>query len=272
MRQLALHNPFNAPVYHEDTVDSTMNVSRMLAQRGEPHGTVIAADFQEAGRGRIKGRSWDMEKGSSLAFTVLLRFPGIEHIPPALTLRTGLALSLAVEDFAPVLAGKVMIKWPNDILIAGDESVKKLAGILTEADGGIVRIGMGLNVAQKQFPDFLRDKATSISLALRGATGGAPGGETANEERFTLLEKILSRLYHEIKTADGEAAAAADWKSRIESRLYKKGGQVTFAAGAADSGTIINGALTGIGSGGELLITPSGEREPRAFTAGELGF
>jgi len=272
MRQLALHNPFNAPVYHEDTVDSTMNVSRLLAGQGAPHGTVIAADFQQAGRGRIKGRSWDMEKGSSLAFTLLLRFPGIEHIPPALTLRAGLALNLAVEDFAPVLAGKIMIKWPNDILIAGTEPAKKLAGILAEADGGAVYIGMGINVAQKQFPDSLQNKATSISLALSAASGG----EIANEERFTLLEKILSRLYHEIETANGEANGDTNWKNRIESRLYKKGEQITFAAGAAgmvaDSGNIVNGTLTGIDSGGELLITPSGESEPRSFTAGELVF
>lgn len=261
MRQLALHNPFNAPVYHEDTVDSTMELSRMLAGRGEPHGTVIAADFQKAGRGRIKGRSWDMEKGNNLAFTIALRFPGIENIPRALTLRVGLALSLAIEDFAPVLAGRVLIKWPNDILIAG--SARKLAGILTEADGGIVHIGMGLNVAQKQFPDFLRNKATSISLAT--------GGEITTEERFTLLEKILACLYNEIETASGEGASGG-WKSRIESRLYKKGEQISFAEGAADSGKMVSGILTGIGPGGELLITLSGGGEPRSFTAGELVF
>jgi len=268
MRQLALHNPFNAPVYHEDTVDSTMELSRMLAGRGEPHGTVIAADFQKAGRGRIKGRSWDMEKGNNLAFTIALRFPGIENIPQALTLRAGLALSLAIEDFAPVLAGRVLIKWPNDILIAG--SARKLAGILTEADGGIVHIGMGLNVAQKQFPDFLRSKATSISLAI----GAASGGEITAEERFTLLEKILARLYNEIETAGGEGASgeAGGWKSRIESRLYKRGEQISFAEGAADSGKMVSGILTGIGPGGELLITPSGGGEPRSFTAGELVF
>ncbi|MDR2717901.1 MAG: biotin--[acetyl-CoA-carboxylase] ligase [Treponema sp.] len=263
MRQLAVHNPFNAPVYHEDTVDSTMEVSRMLAGRGEPHGTVIAADFQKAGRGRIKGRPWDMERDASLPFTILLRYPRIEDIPPALTLRAGLALSLAVEDFAPVLAGRVLIKWPNDILIAGAEPAKKLAGILAEADGGNVHIGMGVNVAQKQFPDFLRDKATSINLAL----GAATGGEIANEERFTLLEKILARLYNEIEAANN---ITADWKSRIESRLYKKGEQVSFADGAAGSGNIVSGILAGIGPGGELQITSSGGGELLFFTAGEL--
>jgi BirA family biotin operon repressor/biotin-[acetyl-CoA-carboxylase] ligase len=263
MKRLAIHNPFNAPVYHEDTVDSTMNVSRMLARQDEPHGTVIAADFQEAGRGRIKGRSWDMEKGASLPFTILLRYPRIEDIPSALTLRAGLALSLAIENFAPVLSGRVLIKWPNDILIADQESVKKLAGILAEADGGSVHIGMGINVAQKQFPDFLRNKAVSMALAA--------DTEIAHNDRFTLLEKILARLYNEIETVGSIAGdSATDWKNRIESRLYKKGETIHFAAGAADSGNIVSGILAGIGPDGELLISPSGGGELLSFTTGEV--
>ena len=52
-----------------------MTVSRELAAQGQPHGTVVAAEFQKAGRGRIIGRFWEMERGSSLAFTILLRYP-----------------------------------------------------------------------------------------------------------------------------------------------------------------------------------------------------
>ena len=261
MRQLAVYNPFNAPVYHEDTVDSTMEFSRILAQRGEPHGTVIAADFQKAGRGRLRGRSWDMERGANLAFTILLRFPGIENIPPALTLRTGLAVSYAIEDFAPALAGNVLIKWPNDIYIQKTVA-KKAVGILAEADGGTVHIGIGVNVAQQQFPDSLRDKATSIGLAMGVAVGG---------ERFTLLEKILVRLHAEIEASDGGALRSA-WRERIEERLYQKGKQVCFAEGPADSGKIVTGLLAGIGPGGELLITPSGrpDGETLSFNTGEL--
>ncbi|MDR0290028.1 MAG: biotin--[acetyl-CoA-carboxylase] ligase [Treponema sp.] len=253
MNHLPIHNPFNAPVYHEDTVDSTMNVSRLLAQRGEPHGTVIVADFQEAGRGRVKGRAWEMEKGSNLACTVLLRFPGIEQIPPALTLRAGLAVSLAIEDFAPALAGTVRIKWPNDIMLLVPGAAK-VAGILAEADGGTVHIGMGINVAQKRFPDFLSGKATSMSLAL--------GRELAGGERFALLEKLLARLHDEI------AAEGVSWRSRIEERMYKKGELVCFMEGPADSGKMVSGLLAGIGPGGELSLAVSGGL--RSFTTGEL--
>jgi BirA family biotin operon repressor/biotin-[acetyl-CoA-carboxylase] ligase len=258
MRRLTVRNPFNAPVYHEDTVDSTMEVSRVFAQQGEPHGTVISVDFQEAGRGRVRGRSWNMERGTNLAFTILLRFPGISDIPRALTLRTGLAVSLAVEDFAPALAGRVFIKWPNDILIA--PNAKKAAGILTEADGGNVHIGIGVNVAQRQFPDFLRDKVTSIGLAA--------GRVIANGECYTLLEQILARLHAEIEAPDGDGAG--NWRGRIEARLYQKGGQVCFAEGPADSGKTVTGVLSGIGPAGELLIIPSGAPQAVSFTTGEL--
>jgi len=255
MRLLDIHNPFNAPVYHEETVTSTMEVSRLLAKDNAGHGTVITADFQEAGRGRIRSRKWEMEKGQALAFTVLLRFT---CIPAALSLKTGLAVALAIEEFAPTLAGKALIKWPNDILLpyahSGKKSPSKAAGILAEAQDGSVHIGIGVNVSQKQMPDFLREKATSLSLAT--------GQEYNEADRFILLEKILSRLRDEIESCD--------WKERVEARLYKKGAQVCFAKGAADSGQLMTGTLTGIGPEGELLITPPGKAIPLAFTAGEI--
>ena len=293
MIHLSLHNPFNAPVYHEDTVDSTMNVSRVLAQQGEPHGTVICADYQNEGRGRIQGRQWDAQNGESLLFTVLLRYPRIEDIPTALTLRTGLAVSLAIEDFiialsshssaayrlyynilhywayamkyfsinalnisgahSGVLIPNLLIKWPNDILIAD----KKLAGVLTEADAGNVHIGIGVNVTQKEFPEFLQNKATSISLAANR--------EIAPAQRYTLLEQILNHLYAELESG-------ADWHSRINARLYKKGEQIRFMNGPANSGKLITGILTGIGSDGALLITPDNSQngESLSYTTGEI--
>jgi BirA family biotin operon repressor/biotin-[acetyl-CoA-carboxylase] ligase len=232
-----------------------MEVSRALARNGEPHGAVIAADFQSAGRGRLRERAWYAQRGANLAFTILLRFPGIESIPPALPLRTGLAVSLAIEDFAPALAGNVFIKWPNDVLI-GKAAAQKTAGILVEADGGNVHIGIGVNVGQKQFPDSLQGKATSISLAT--------GREIGDGERYALLEKILIRLQAE---AGGHAD---DWRERIEARLYHKGRPVCFAEGPADSGKTVTGILSGIGTGGELLLIPDGGSEAASFTTGEL--
>jgi BirA family biotin operon repressor/biotin-[acetyl-CoA-carboxylase] ligase len=250
LTSLRINNPFNAPVYHRETVSSTMDVSRELASAGEPHGTVIAADFQEAGRGRIRGRLWEMEGKKSLPFTILLRYPRIEDIPPALTLRVGLAVVSAIEDFAPSLQGIVQIKWPNDIMIDG----KKAAGIACEADGGNVCVGVGINMAQKEFPEHLRKKATSIALAVSGIF--------TDDGRFCLLEKTLACLYDELQSAD--------WRRRLEKRLYKKGEQVVFIEGAADSEKKITGTLAGIAENGELLIIPEKETQARSFVSGEL--
>jgi len=256
MKKLEISSPFDAPVYHEETVTSTMELSRALADAGEPHGTVITADFQEAGRGRGQDRNWQMNRLENLPFTIMLRFPRIEEIPSALTLRTGLAVSLAIEDFAPCLQGSVFVKWPNDIMIGA----KKTAGILCEAAGGTVHIGVGINVAQKEFSPHLREKAVSIALAADRDI--APG------ERFSLLEKILARLFDELNAPQN----AAGWKSRLEKRLYKKGEQVVFVEGEAGSGREVCGCLEGIGEDGELLILAEGEAQPRSFVTGELKF
>jgi BirA family biotin operon repressor/biotin-[acetyl-CoA-carboxylase] ligase len=231
---MEIANPFNAPVYCEKTVTSTMDVSRKLAGQSSAHGTVITADFQSKGKGRISGRSWEMKEGEGLPFTILLRYGRNENIPQAITLRTGLAVAAAIEDFAPVLQGRVKVKWPNDIMIDG----KKAAGILCEAADGNVHAGIGINFAQKDFPAPLKQKATSIALSAES--------DFTSEQRFVLLEKILSRLYGELN--------AKDWKERLQLRLYKKDEQVMFIEGVADSGKEIKGLLSGINEDGALLI------------------
>jgi BirA family biotin operon repressor/biotin-[acetyl-CoA-carboxylase] ligase len=265
--QLSLFNPFGAPVYHADTVSSTMDEARLLAEQGAAHGTALTADFQEAGRGRVRSRPWLADRGKNLFFTIFLRYPKTPGyspaIPQAITLKTGLAIAQAVEDFAPPLLGAVQVKWPNDIMADG----RKIAGILTEGDGTRVFIGIGVNVAQTEFPSELRSKAGSIALALGTAVSAS---ETLPaESRFSLLEKILARLYGELETAkDGSGSGA--WRERLTERLYRRGEQVCFINGATDSGKEVTGRLAGIGDGGELLIISNGETEARAFVTGEL--
>jgi BirA family transcriptional regulator, biotin operon repressor / biotin---[acetyl-CoA-carboxylase] ligase len=269
MTSLKIRNPFNAPVYYVETVSSTMDISRNLARENSPHGSVILADFQEAGRGRKQDRRWEMERGENLSFTILFRFSSIEDIPPALTLRAGLAVSLAIEDFAPCLRGSCLVKWPNDILIkpVRGDGYKKAVGILCEADGGNIHLGIGINAAQKEFPSHLREKAVSIALAA--------GLDISQDERYVLLEGILSRLYGELcaaKNGEAENTANNNLKTRLEKKLYKKNEQVLFIEGAAGSGKEVKGRLAGITEDGELLIVPNGEEQARSFVAGELVF
>jgi BirA family biotin operon repressor/biotin-[acetyl-CoA-carboxylase] ligase len=264
MKLLDISNPFGAPVYHEETVSSTMDAARDLKNSGAPHGTVITVDFQESGRGRLN-RPWKMDRGSNLIFTIVLNFP-VSPMPKALTLKTGLALSLAVEDFAPALKGTVEIKWPNDIMLLSRKAgtAKKVAGILTEAEGKTVYIGVGVNLGQREFPSGYRSRAGSILLALEEAGAAPVFPLPLSEARFILLEEILSMFHARLDEGEGEA-----WRGDLESRLYRRGEKVVFAEGAADSGRIIEGRLEGIGGEGELLIAPEGE-EARAFFNGEL--
>ncbi|MCL2277082.1 MAG: biotin--[acetyl-CoA-carboxylase] ligase [Treponema sp.] len=276
MERMKIHNPYNAPVFHEDTVSSTMDVSKKLAEEGFSHGTVICADFQEEGRGRIPRRKWLSDRLAGLAFTVLLRYRQMENIPRALTLRTGLVVTQAIEDFILLLQNtkgidaknsappEILIKWPNDIMI-GD---KKAGGILSEANSGTpganVHIGIGVNVTQKTFPSHLEKKAASIALCANI--------DITSDERFLLLEKILLRLYSELDNELCPLLTANDWKRRLEKRMYKKDKQVVFIDGEAESGREIKGALAGISETGELLIIPQGETIARAFITGELKY
>lgn len=256
MKNLEIKNPFNAPVYYEETVASTMEISKFLAEKNEPHGTVIAAGFQEKGRGRVQGRTWQMERDLNLPFTILLRYPRIEEIPKVLTLRTGLSVALAVADFAPELESRVEVKWPNDIMLDS----KKTAGILCEADGGIVHAGIGINFAQKEFPSSLKEKASSIALALNR--------DIAQNERFCLLEMILARFYNEFEIMKNDN----HWKNALEKKLFKIGEKIDFFEGQADSGRKVSGVLSGIGDDGEILIKSEGKNETLSFYCGEMSY
>ncbi|MDR1420164.1 MAG: biotin--[acetyl-CoA-carboxylase] ligase [Treponema sp.] len=264
METLPVANPFGAPVYYRDLVSSTMDEARVLAKDGAPHGTVASAGFQERGRGS-RGRMWNAEGGKNLFFTILLRYGGFDAVPRCLTLRTGLALSLAVEDLAGDLGIRlprpVLVKWPNDVMIplVLGESVfyRKTAGILTEANGSAVFTGVGVNVGQSEFQEELRDRAGSLAMAFGPLSPRAP---------LVMLEKTLSRLYREIETP----SAAPSWTERLDERLYRKGERVRFRVGAADAGNVVEGILRGIGRNGEILIDTEGGTE--TFVSGELEF
>ena len=256
MTAISLDNPFSAPVLYLETTRSVMLDIRTLAARGSPRGTVVAADFQEAGRGRGANRQWKAEKGQNLLFALLLRYPGAASIPPALTLRAGLALSQAVEHLAPALRGRLRVKWPNDVMIPTGDAHRKTAGILAEADGACVYLGVGVNVHQTLFPEDIRNKAGSLALAL------APAALPDNA-RCSLLEAFLARLH-----ADIETGSPPPWREQLEERLYRKGSRARFVPGAPGAGRVVEGRICGVGAGGELLLRTEDGIE--AFAAGEL--
>lgn len=157
----AIHTKWAGKTVHfVKETDSTNNWAKDLSRQGAPHGTLAAAEFQSAGKGRL-GRAWKAPEGSSVMMSLLLR-PSFEPVYASmLTLVMGLSVAQAVES----LDIKTSIKWPNDVVV----SRKKICGILTEMglENGKIReviIGVGINVNTESFPEELTDKATSLRL------------------------------------------------------------------------------------------------------------
>lgn len=141
------------------SLDST-NAYCRKAGRIFPHGTVVTAETQTAGRGS-RGRSWESPKGVAVYMSLVLQ-PEIEPlVAPRLTPVMAISIARALQSMG-IDAG---IKWPNDIVING----KKLVGILTEMDATVkgikqVVIGVGINVLNESFPEEIEHRATSLLL------------------------------------------------------------------------------------------------------------
>lgn len=191
-----------------------------------PHGAVAVADVQSAGRGR-RGRVWQAPPGSALLFSLALR-PPCERRRPELSLVAGVAVADALEA---ALGLAVQIKWPNDLMI----DRRKVAGILAEARGDLVVLGIGVNVNQTraELPAGTRVPAAS----LRTVTG-------VERPRGPLLAAILAaleRTYDAWRDGGLDAVFAG-----LGSRDFLRGRRV-----AADGQTGVGG---GIDREGRLLI------------------
>jgi len=140
------------PRVHYRVIDSTNARARSLALAGAPHGTVVTADEQSAGRGR-QGRTWTAPAGRALLGSIVIRQP-VALLP----LAAGVAVAEAVGSSA-------RLKWPNDVLVDG----RKVAGILVEGrpQEGWTVVGIGLNVAVRaaDFPPELRGRAGTLGLS-----------------------------------------------------------------------------------------------------------
>lgn len=146
-----------------DSVHSTNDHAIALAEAGAPSGTVVAADSQTGGKGRL-GRSWHSPPGLNIYISVILR-PDIPlKETPLMTLMCAVEAAAAIRDRAGVDAG---LKWPNDLFIDG----RKLGGMLVESrvEGGkvlflVAGIGININARREDFPRELQDMATSLLI------------------------------------------------------------------------------------------------------------
>jgi BirA family biotin operon repressor/biotin-[acetyl-CoA-carboxylase] ligase len=163
-------------------VASTNALAYRLAERGEPEGTVVIAERQTAGKGRL-GRTWSSPPKVGLYLSLILRPPISPALAPGLSLIAALSVAESIRHYPKL---KAMIKWPNDVLLDG----KKVAGVLTELSAELDRIrfvivGIGINVnhSVKEFPEELRSKATSLQLEA-----------TQKVDRIKLVQLLLTNL------------------------------------------------------------------------------
>ena len=202
----------------QDEVDSTNRLAMALAAEGAPDGTVVVADSQTQGRGRL-GRGWLSPPGMNLYLSIVLtRAPAT--VTSWLSLMAGVAVVHAIED---VTGHRTQLKWPNDVLGERRGETRKLAGILAEtsvnssASGPIVVVGIGINVNMtlEAFPEELRATATSLLI------------ETGHPvDRVRLLASLLGkseRLYEEllkdpasVMTAYGDLCGTIGRRVRID--------------------------------------------------------
>ena len=250
-------------LYYFDSIDSTNLQAKHLAEEGAPHGTVVVADRQTAGRGR-RGRTWQSPEGKNLYFTILLR----PEISPDKASMLTLVMALAVADGMQKRIGdnslnRIGIKWPNDIVIDG----KKICGILTEMSlsvemGGIsyLVIGTGINVLHQDFPEELQATATNLEDALRDLQADAGKGTPKVEfdtNRSMLLSAILDAFetYYEHFIEAGDLSVLQE---KYDGLLVNRGRQVKVL----DPKGEYEGTALGITKGGELIVElPDGSRQ-----------
>lgn len=144
---------------HFDSVDSTNEVAKRLAAKGEANKTVVVSEEQTAGKGRLN-RDWVSKKGANLMFSILLRPDFRPQDASKVPIIAAVAVAQSLRNFAKLDA---KVKWPNDVLVDG----KKLCGIRCEMASDFDRIeylvvGIGVNVNQVVFPRDIAEKATSV--------------------------------------------------------------------------------------------------------------
>lgn len=216
-------------------VESTNTLAVEMAQKGAPEGTVIAAEKQTGGKGRL-GRTWISPRGN-LYLSVVLRPDIPPHKAPLITLMGAVAAASAIRKQFSLQAG---IKWPNDIFIAG----KKAGGLLTEMSAEpdrvkhvVLGIGIDVNMDLKELPEDVRRLSTTLSAAA---------GEKI--DRTLLLQSIITELdrWYQLFLKN-EAAVLKEW----EEFNVTLGKRVAVVSGV---GVVHEGMAQGIDNEGRLIL------------------
>lgn len=238
--------------YLEETGSTNID-AKHYAEEGEPHGTTVIAEKQNAGRGR-RGKYWESPPGSAIYMTIMLKPDFAPDKASMLTLVMALSVAEAITEATGLQAG---IKWPNDVVV----NKKKVCGILTElnVETDYIRhvvIGVGINVnngAPEEFPEEIRETATSLRIEA-----GTPFS------RAELLERVLERFEKNYDTF----VTTLDLRLLIEAygRYLLN---LNMEVNVLDPKGSYTGVARGISTTGELLVEKE-DGEMKTVYAGEV--
>lgn len=237
-------------ILHFDSVASTNDAAKELAMKGAAEGTVVVAETQGAGRGRL-GRPWVSPRGG-IYFSVVLR----PKLPPTEVAKVTLTMAVSIAAAIRQTTGvAVTIKWPNDILFGE----RKIVGILTEmaaeADSvgfAVVGIGMNANTQPADYPVAMRSGLTTLAAELEGPV-----------DRVALFAACLEEIDRDwARLAEGGLDDVFDdWRSMSSTLATRV--RVSTVAGAFE------GVAKGIDTNGALVVEDDGG-EVRTFASGEV--
>ena len=226
-----------------DETDSTNLRARELGDNGHPEGTVVIADRQTAGKGRL-GRYWASPPAVNLYTSILLRPPILPYDGPQLTFLSAVAVARAVEEIGGL---RPLVKWPNDVLLGG----RKVAGLLNEMNAEtegvryiVLGIGVNLNMRPEQFPDDLRYPATSLAIET--------GREFSRLSFARALYRHLDSLYGEYLVS-GFPPVIRAWEEMCD--LIGRDVEVDCQS------RLIRGRVEGLDTDGGLLVRAEGTLE-----------
>lgn len=234
-----------------ETVGSTNTQALAWAREGAPEGSVVVAEYQTKGRGRL-GRTWAATRGLNLTLSVILRPTLAPDRLGLITLAACVAAAEAIEAFTTPISPH--IKWPNDVLLSG----RKCCGMLLESAltgqaAHSVILGIGLNVNQDHFPEALAGQATSLLLETGRLMPRPP-----------LLAALLRHLEHHYDTLAIDGGQAV--RTQYLARMPDQGQPVTLRL--AEGAQTFHGRIAGIDEYGALCLQT--DRGLRTFHAGEV--
>jgi BirA family biotin operon repressor/biotin-[acetyl-CoA-carboxylase] ligase len=249
---------FGRELLYLPSTGSTNDVAKALAAQGAPAGTVVLAEAQTAGRGRM-GRRWFAPPGACLLCSILFR----PDLPPTQTPRLTMLCALATADAVEAGGGlRVWLKWPNDLVVESriphpaSRNWRKLAGVLTETgvmgerlDFVVVGIGVNVNVEPEVLPTLAPDATSILAEVMRPV------------DRLALLATFLAGVERRYEALRAGESPHREWAARLAT--LGQPARVTTSEG------VLTGVAESVDEDGALLLrTPDGEL--RRLLAGDV--